>query len=329
MNELLRPRFCSFVLFLFLFSLADAADRVRAGFGSLASSHMILYAAKEFGLFQKHGLEAEIVGHIPGAKAVVPLLSGDAQIIHAAGPPFVLGRLSGGDVVMFLGLINTMPFYLVVHKEIPSPSHLKGRKLGVSTLGSSSDFALRFGLRKVGIDPEKDVAILALGDSAIRLSALNNGTIHGGAYNLGEMMLLKRLGHRLILDMALAGIEYQHTAVATTQSFAARNRRVVLSYSKVMIEGIRQMRSRKEDSLKIMVKYLRIDDRESLEAQYEENVNKLYSKRPYPTTAGVKTILDSIALKDERARQAKPEQFVDLSIVKELDEAGFIDSLYR
>ncbi len=320
---------CWFFLILFLVSPLRAADKVRTGFGSLASSHMVMYVAKEFGLFKKYSLDAEIVGHIPGAKAVVPLVSGDAQIIHAAGPPFVLGTLGGSDVVIFLGLVNTMPFYLVVHKDIVSPSQLRGKKMGVSTLGSSSDFSLRFGLKKLGIDPDKDVTILALGDSAIRSSALNNGTIHGGAYNLGEMLLLRRLGHRLLLDMALAGIEYQHTAVATTRSYLARNRRIVLNYSKAIIDGINQMKSRKEDTLRLMARHLRVDDRESLEAQYEENVNKLFSKKPYPTVSGVKTILDNIALKDERARHARPEQFVELGIVKELDDSGFIDSLYR
>ena len=329
MARLLFSFSCWLSLLLSFASLADAADKVRAGFGSLAASHMVMYVAKEFGLFQKYGLDAEIVGHIPGAKAVVPLVSGDAQIVHAAGPPFVLGALAGSDVVIFLGLINTMPFYLVAHKDIASPPQLKGKKVGVSTLGSSSDFSLRFGLRKLGIDPEKDVTILALGDSAIRSSALNNGTVHGGAYNLGEMLHLRRLGHRLLLDMATADMEYQHTAVATTRSFLERNRRVVLNYSKAIIDGIGQMKSRKEDTLRIMAKYLRIDDRESLEAQYEENVNKLYSKKPYPTVAGVKAILDNLGIKEERARKAKTHQFVDLSIVKELDESGFIDSLYR
>lgn len=323
-----RSRMSHYVLLivLCLSSTAHAQDKIRVGFGSLASSHMVLLAAKDFGLFRKYNLDAEIVGNIPGAKSVVPLVSGDAQIIHAAGPPFVLGALGGSDVVMFIGLINTMPFYLVAHKDISHPAQLKGKKMGVSTLGSSSDFALRFALAKLGLDPEKDVTILALGDSAIRVGALNNGIVQAGAYSLGEAMYLKQLGHRQLLDLALSGVEYQHTAVATTRSFLGRNRRAIVNYAKAIIDGTKQMKSRKEEGLKLMGKYLRINDHQVLESQYEENVNTLYARKPYPTLAGVKTILDSIP---KIAKASKPEEFVEMGIIRELDESGFIDNLYR
>jgi NitT/TauT family transport system substrate-binding protein len=328
MSRRARIASCLLLLGLWFSPVSQAQDKIRVGFGSLASSHMVLLAAKDFGLFRKYNLDAEIVGNIPGAKAVVPLVSGDAHIIHAAGPPFVLGALAGSDVVMFMGLINTMPFYLVARKDIANPSQLKGKKIGVSTLGSSSDFAVRFGLTKLGLDPEKDVTILALGDSAIRVGALNNGTIQAGAYNLGEAIHLKQLGHHQLLDLALSGIEYQHTAVATTRTFLGRNRRALVNYSKSIVDAIKQMKSRKDESLRVMTRYLRITDRHALESQYEENVNKLYARKPYPTLAGVKTILDSVP-KIEKAKLSKPEEFVEMGIVGELDESGFIDSLYR
>ena len=328
MRQRARIAACLFLLAFWFSAISQAQDKIRVGFGSLASSHMVLLAARDFGLFRKYSLDAEIVGNIPGAKAVVPLVSGDAQIIHAAGPPFVLGALGGSDVVMFLGLINTMPFYLIVHKDITHAVQLKGKKLGVSTLGSSSDFAARFALTKLGLDPEKDVTILALGDSAIRVGALNNGTIQAGAYSLGEAIHLKQLGHRQLLDLALSGIEYQHTAVATTRMFLGRNRGVLVNYSKAIIDAIKQMKSRKDESLRVMNKYLRINDRHALESQYDENVNKLYAKNPYPTLGGVKTILDGAA-KIDKAKLSKPEDFVEMGIVRELDESGFIDHLYR
>ena len=134
MSQRARIAACLLLVALWFSPASQAQDKIRVGFSSLASSHMVLLAAKDFGLFRKYDLDAEIVGNIPGAKAVVPLVSGDAEIIHAAGPPFVLGALGGRDVVMFLGLINTMPFYLVVHKDITHAAQLKGKKLGVSTL---------------------------------------------------------------------------------------------------------------------------------------------------------------------------------------------------
>ena len=248
MNKKLCAGLSAFFLLLFL-SRADAADNVRTGFGTLAGTHMVLYVAKEFGLY--------------------------------------------------------------------------------STLGSSSDFSLRFGLRKLGVDPEKDVTILAMGDSPIRAAALNSGMIHGSAFNLGEVTVARRFGHRVALDLAAAGMEYQATAAATTQSFLKKNRKAVVNYSKAIIDAMSQMKRRKEETLKIMAKYLRTNDREAVEAQYEENVNKLFAQKPYPTVNGVKTILQTLADKDERARAVKPEQFVDLSIVRELDESKFIDGLYK
>jgi ABC-type nitrate/sulfonate/bicarbonate transport system substrate-binding protein len=304
-----------------------AQDKLRAAFGSLAASHMVLLVAKDLRFFNKYNLDAEVVGHIPGAKAVFPLISGDAQIVHAAGPPFVQAALGGSDVVMFMGLINSMSFYIVAHRDITTPAQLKGKRLGVSTLGSSSDFSLRFGLRWLGLDSENDVTILALGDSAIRVNALVSGTIQGGAYNLGETIFLKQQGHRQFLDTAMTRAEYQHTAVATTRAVLGRNRGAVVNYTRAIVEGMAWMKNNKEESLKMMSKYLRIGDRQTLEAQYEENVNKLFVKKPYPTLAGIKTILESLP-RNEKARSAKAEQFVDLSIVRELDDSGFIDGLY-
>jgi len=319
---------CGLVCAIATASVSQAQDKIRAAFGSLAASHMALLVAKDLRLFQKYHLDAEIVGHIPGAKAVFPLVSGDAQVVHAAGPPFILSALGGSEVVMFMGLINTMSFYIVAHKDIATPAQLKGKRVGVSTLGSSSDFSLRYGLTKLGVDPEKDVTVLALGGSAIRVNALISGTIQAGAYSLGEAQHLKQQGHKQLLDLALTGVEYQHTAAATTRGFLTRNRRAVVNYTKAIVESMAWMKSHKDESLKLMAKYLRITDRQVLESQYEENVAKLYVKKPYPTLAGVRTILESQS-RNEKAKSMKVEQFVDMSIVRELDEAGFIDSVYR
>ena len=111
------------------------------------------------------------------------------------------------------------------------------------------------------------MTILALGDSAIRVGALNNGIVQAGAYSLGEAMYLKQLGHRQLLDLALSGVEYQHTAVATTRSFLGRNRRAIVNYAKAIIDGTKQMKSRKEEGLKLMGKYLRINEHQVLESQ--------------------------------------------------------------
>ena len=325
-----RAAFISYALVCALAfpSVSRAQDKIRAAFGSLAASHMVLLVAKDLRLFQKYNLDAEIVGHIPGAKAVFPLISGDAQVVHAAGPRFILSALGGSEVVMFMGLINTMSFYIVAHKDIATPAQLRGKRVGVSTLGSSSDFSLRYGLTKLGVDPEKDVTVLALGDSAIRVNALISGTIQAGAYSLGEAQHLKQQGHKQLLDLALTGVEYQHTAVATARGFLTRNRRAVVNYTKAIVESMAWMKSHKDESLKLMAKYLRIMDRQVLESQYEENVSKLYVKKPYPSLEGVRTILESQS-KNEKAKSMKVEQFVDMSIVRELDESGFIDNVYR
>ena len=152
--------------------------------------------------------------------------------------------------------------------------------------------------------------------------------MHGGAYNLGETLYLKQQGHRQLLDTALTGVEYQHTAVATTRAIIGRSRKAVVNYTKGIIEAMAWMKNHKQESLNIKSKYLRINDRQDMEAQYEENVNKLYVKKPYPTLAGIRTILDSLP-RNEKAKGAKPEQFVDLSIIRELDESGFIDGHYK
>ena len=294
-----------------------------------------MWVAHDKGFFKEEGLDVDLrpVQGIPDSEHPRHQWRKDGEIIFQSpggSPPFrsVLENRDHIDgEVNVVSIANRTAHVFVAKPYVKDVADLKGRKIAGDLKGGSSMDA-KMVMRHFGVDPEKDVTVLALGDSAIRVNALTSGMIQAGAYNLGEAQHLKQQGHKQLLDLALTGVEYQHTAAATTRGFLTRNRRAVVNYTKAIVESMAWMKNHKDESLKLMAKYLRIMDRQVLESQYEENVAKLYVKKPYPTLAGVRTILESQS-RNEKAKSMKVEQFVDMSIVRELDETGFIDSVYR
>jgi NitT/TauT family transport system substrate-binding protein len=308
---------------------AQAPQRVTIVYAGLSGNQAPGWVAYEAGFFRKYGLDVQMVHVVGGPKAVQVLTSGSAVLAQVSGIPTIQSRLQGSDVVFLGGILNTLNYQFIVDKNIQKPDDLKGKAVAVSRVGSSSDFATRFALDKYGLVAGKDVSIVEIGSQPDRFAALETGKIQGVMVEVPLTLKAKKMGFRVLADLQMLGLEYQATGLVTTQAMIKSRPDVIRNIMKAYVEGIHYYKTHPKESIAILQKYLKTDDMEALKETYEAIGLTLIPEKPYPTLRGIQMILGELGAKDPKAQAAKPEQFVDVSFMIELDTSGFIDRLYK
>jgi NitT/TauT family transport system substrate-binding protein len=324
-------------LAIFFPILAKAADqpaakpleKVRIAYSAISGSQLVGWVAYDAGFFRKNGLDVDFIYIEGGPRAVQSLASGEVQLALVAGAPVLQSNLRGSPVVLVTGFLNTLDYQFVVDKQITRPDQLKGKSVAVSQAGSSSDFAMRYALDKYGLQPEKDVTIVEIGSQPGRFAALESGKIQGVMVAVPLTLTAKKMGFNILADLQMLGLEYQYTALATTRDLIKSRPDLVRSAVKACVEAIHYLKTHRKEALELLRKYMKTDDTAALVETYEAIGLNLIPDKPYPTLRGIQVMLQELAPKDPRAKAARPEQFVDMSFVKELDVAGFIDRLYK
>ena len=334
----MRRPFCSvFILACFLFSYCSVLaqdkklDHLTISYPSISGAQAVLWIAKETGIFQKNGLDVDLVYIAGGPRSMAAMLSGQLQVIGTGGNSLVAANLKGAkDAVLIATTYNTLVFSLMTRAELKEPKDLKARSFGVTGLGSLSDFTLRTLLRKWGLDPTRDVVVRPLGGYPEILASMQSGMIDGGVFSPPSNLRAQALGYREFMDAGSAGIEYAATCYATTRRFIRDRRETVAQFMRSLTEAIHRFKTDKAGSLRIMQQYTKTREPEVLEETYRVYALRYLPRAPYPTLNGVKTIIDSFA--DTIMPEAKgvgPDAFVDLSFVQELDKSGWIGRLYQ
>jgi ABC-type nitrate/sulfonate/bicarbonate transport system substrate-binding protein len=329
----MAARFHSCFVFLFLCACLVGRPAPALGaklyvvYASISGTQSIGWIAKEAGLFTKHGLDVDLL-FTGGGRAITSLLGGDTPIVTVGGPSAIAARLAGSDVVITAHVFDTILFSLMVTPEIRTLSDLKGKKLGASRFGSATDFALRYVLKQNGFDPVKDVVIFQIGGQSETLAALRAGSIQGGVIASPATAEAKRLGMKELINMANLGVEYPHTTIATTGRFLRSNRETVLRFTRAYVEGIHRFLNDREFSLKVIGKYTKIQSRAALDATYDD-YTPYVKKIPVPAAGSIKTVLEQLSATDPKAKTARPQDFIDTSIVAELEQEGFFKQVWR
>ena len=322
----------SFYLLFFSPRLVSAQQlhNLVVGYSSVSASFLPLWIAKEAKIFNRNGLDVQMVFFNSGTTAVMALLSGNSPISHTAGSGIVNSRLGGSDAVLIVGGTVSLDWWLLSRPGIKSAAQLKGGSVAVSAFGSSSDFVARYSLRKLGLDPEKDVTLVALGSPVTRQAAMEADRVQATVHVHPSTFVAQKKGFTVLADVAALGLAYQHTGVATTQRFIKENPEIVRAYVKSQVEAVHRLKTDREGGIRVLAKYMAgIKDKDILEKSYDLAVaDNMLPRKQYPTLEGIKTILDSLAPKDPRAAKASPEDFVDMRFIRELDQSGFVDKLY-
>jgi NitT/TauT family transport system substrate-binding protein len=335
-KKLVLPSLIFYILGLLAlrFPLAvNAADRplekIRIAYTGISGAQIPVWVAYEQGFFRKYGLDVQLIFVEGGSLGVQTLVSGDVTAASVAGASVIQSNLQNSGLVMIAGFLNTMDYQFIVSKEITNPELLKGKTLAVSRFGSSSDFATRYTLERYGLTPEKDVAIVQIGSQPARFAALETGKIHGAMVSIPLTAKARKMGLNALADLQMLGLEYQHTGLAVTQSLIKSKPELVRNITKAFVEAIHYFKTHRKESLAVLQKYLRTDDAEALEETYEAIAMTLIPRKPYPTLKGIQIMLREMGAKDPKAAATRPEQFVDLTFIEELDKSGFVDRLYK
>jgi ABC-type nitrate/sulfonate/bicarbonate transport system substrate-binding protein len=266
---------------------------------------------------------------IPGGPtAAASMLAGEVQAVAMAGPAVVSSNLGGTDLVMIAGIVNTFAFQMITVKNITRAEQLKGKRVGVNRFGTAPDIAARFALRRMGLDPA-EVTILQLGEQSTRLLAMKAGQLEAAIVLPPITTMAQREGMNVLMDMSELGAEYQITGLASSQGFVNKNRPAAMKLMRAFVEGIHFYKTRKKESMAIIAKYMRTNDMEAVEATWDYFANKIVPKKPYPTAAGIKALLELAAKERPEALKVPPERIMNASLLKELDDSGFIDRLYK
>jgi NitT/TauT family transport system substrate-binding protein len=302
--------------------------KVVAGYGSADGAVAPLWFAKETKLFERRGLDVLLVGMGTGSVSLRALIAKDLEIASLSGSGLVQAALQGADTVIISAAINGFIFKVFGAPEITNPAQLKGKKLGVSRYGATSDFAVRLALKKWGLNPERDVNILQIGTTQDTVRAMQTKMLDAGVLSGTASLVARKAGFRELGDLADLGLHYPMAPIGTTRTYIQKNEGLVKEFMLAYIEAIHDFKRNKEAALTVLKKYTRNEDREVLEDSYSSYANK-YLALPIPTLEGIRTILTELSTTVPAAKNADPAQFVLYKIAREIEASGFVKRLYE
>ena len=290
-----------------------------------------LWVAKEKGYFHKHGLDVDTIYIPSGTMGMQALLAGETKILAADGSSVVNARLRGAPVKIFIGMVNFYPNPFFSTPDIKSYADLKGKKIAVTRIGSSSYTATVMLMKKLGLEESRDYTILQLGSTQNRLAALTKGMIQGTTLSAPESVIAKNAGMKVLIsgpELGKLGITIQHQCADVMESSLHNEFRPKLkAFAMGYLEGVRQVYRSKENTVEVLKKYTRVTDPEVLSASYDEAYQAI-DKDGALIEAGIQAQLADLVKTDPRAKGAHPSDFFDASIINELHKEGFVKSLW-
>ena len=316
------------VLVLMGVSSAGAKDRLAIGYSSASGVFAGLWVAQEGRLFEKYDIESRLVLIASGSLMVQAMLGGDLPVAGAAGSAAVDASLGGADVVMFGSMVKVPAFYIMALPEIKTIDDLRGKSVGVTRFGSSTDFTMRYILRKQGLEPGRDVTLIQTGDLFSAAAMLRTRAIVAAPFSSPANLRAEEAGAKVLMNMGKAGVYFPHDAFMARRSFINTNEDLTRRFLKAYGEGVYRLFTDRELSRRAIANYGRAIDAKTNDAVYQYAVDYV-DKIPYNTREGVQEVLNQIAPRNPKAKTAKPEEFYDDRFVKELDSQGFYKQLWK
>jgi NitT/TauT family transport system substrate-binding protein len=312
---------------LSLYAPASAADKLLTIYTARVMSQAYPWIAEEAGLFKKYDLEIPLIFVTPGAPAVAAILSGDSEVavIGAASitRPFVQGNK---DPVIIGGIKSLLTHSIIAKPDIKRPEQLKGKRIGVSRIGSNPHYFAVQALRHFGID-SREVSYIQAGGAPETLAALVAQGIDAAVLTVPTDAQALKLGYHYVIYGPDLNIAYAATTFTTRRSIVAKRELVIGRFLRAMAESAKIMHTDKDFTFKVLGKYLRIDDRKLLEASYNVEIKAL-EPRLAIKPEGLQSTLDEIAPVDPRAKNVRPQEMVDTRYLDEMGKSGFFDQIW-
>jgi NitT/TauT family transport system substrate-binding protein len=287
------------------------------------------WIARELGIFHKYGLDVEVIATPTGVEGMNALIAGELQFLQISGGTTASAALGGADVMVVGTTLDALVQSLMARPEIEKAEQLKGKSVGITRFGTSIDVGARMALKHFGLVPEKDVAIVQVGGMESMVTALQTNRIQAGILSYPAITQALKLGHRTLLDVASLGIPYAFTGMTTRGRLIKEDPDLVRRYMMAQTEAIARAKRDKNMALKVMGKYLRTTNPNALAESYDIDVQKYLLRVPLTTAEAMKSVLDDLAGRISKAKDADPRKFFDDSFVRQMQSSGFIDTLYK
>jgi NitT/TauT family transport system substrate-binding protein len=290
-----------------------------------------LWVAKDKKIFDKYGLDVQLIFVMGGALVSQMLAAGEIQI--AANAPAALVSLvaAGEKISMFVGISNTSPFTLVTQPGIKTAADLRGKRLGTARFGGSSHVSALIALNHLGLDVKRDnIVLLQTGLDPERMAALEQKGLDAAMLQRLATKTMIGKGYTSLLNLNQAKIPYQNTVLAAKRDYMSAHPKAFESFTRALVEGYGYVfnKENKQSVKEVLARNLRLPNVDAAEDFYLEALEEM-DRKPYPTVEGTRTVIKYVAERNPKVASLKAEEIIDLSWLKKLDDEGFFEKVYK
>jgi ABC-type nitrate/sulfonate/bicarbonate transport system substrate-binding protein len=285
-------------------------------------AHLPLFLARDTGIFAKYGLDVTLQGLGGGSVASAALIGGDIQIADITGSEIVNADANGADIVVLATLDPVYPYVFEVSPDIKSKEDLVGKTIAIRAVGDATDIATRVMLKSAGMDPDKDVTILALNQENARMAALQTGQICCSVAQVQDRIVLEKIGFHVLFDLTAQGQPNAQGVIATQRAYAAAHPEVMQNFINALVESIARMKANRVAALPVLKAQLSLDDDAIVEATYDFFAGKVVPSVPLAAPAQFADGIAILSEKNEKVKDFDVSKYIDTSYVQKAVALG-------
>lgn len=314
------------ILILVIFSQRKtiAADKVVIAYPTTSSQFAPLWFAKDVGIYQKYGLDPQLV-YIRGFNLIQGMVAGEVNLSQTAVAGALLAIIRGADLRFIAITAKIFPYTLVANKNIKTPKDLKGGTIAINRLADVSEIASRIALRKLGIDPERDVTMLQVGGSPQRLAALQSGSVDAAALDFMSGLKMRKAGFNVL---ARLNLNYPYLGLLASRDFMQEKPTATENFVRAFVDSVARFRKNREEGIKVISKYMKSNEMDLVTQAYDFIAEDFYADNLEPDRKGFKLLLEELSAREPQAKNARMNQFVDLTVIHKLENEGFFKKTF-
>ncbi len=301
---------------------AAQPKKVRLAFSALAYANPPFWIAHDLKLFEKYGLETELV-YISGSRPIQAMLGGSVDVSQVGGAAAVAAAAQGADIAMLGTVFSRLTFAIHANPQIKQISDLKGKTIAAGAVGGNSYFAGLVFVSRQGWTANKDVALVTAGGSPEVLAGLTQGRYQAGVLTPPTSTMAAKLGYREIFDLASLDFPFPVISVVSTRRYIDGNPDVILSILRATAEAIHLYKTRPELTIPVVAKYMRVPKEDPALLHSQQTLGQLMNQNLAPSLEGIRFVLDFLAEKQPALKLKNPADFLELRFLRKLEEEGF------
>ena len=311
-------------------SLPAAERMLRVSYSAPATAYLPLWAAKEGGFFERNNLKVELLYVGSSPIAIAALLGDEIDVLAGGGTVAPTAYLQGfKDLALFSTLDHRLPFKIYANASIADIPGLRGKRFGVTRFGGTLDFASRYFLKASGLDPQKDLQLVQVGNTADILTALTGGAVDAGTLTFPYNFSARKLGYRELADLSQTGARYATAAFLARRRFLDDQQTQMRAFIKALVEATHYIKTNSDAALKILGRFTRSPDRETLKLSYEEYAQKVWPRLPAIEPDDIKLLLEHLAQTNPKAREIDPALLIYNRLTEDVARSGIVERLYN